>query len=124
LVNACRKPGQWQSYDIIFKSPRFDAQGKLLSPAYVTVLQNNVLVQDHYALLGETSYFRAPRYQPHPPRLPLELQYHFNPVRFRNIWIRNLPDERPPKRSGPAGTARSVDQETSGPGGNSARGKD
>jgi hypothetical protein len=102
LVNACRKPGQWQTYDIVFRSPRFDAQGKLTRPACVTVLHNGVLVQDHYELQGETSYFHAPRYQAHPPKMPLELQYHWNPVRFRNIWIRELPEESPPIAGGDA----------------------
>jgi hypothetical protein len=103
LVNACRKPGQWQTYDIIFKSPRFDAKGKLAKPGYVTVLHNGVLVQDHFELQGDTSYVCAPRYQAHPAKMPLELQYHLNPVRFRNIWIRELPEEQAPKFGSPPG---------------------
>jgi hypothetical protein len=91
LVNVCRKPGQWQSYDIIFEAPRFDAQGKLLRPAYVTILQNGVLVQNHYAIQGTTAWDVAPKYTAHPAKLPLSLQYHHNPMRFRNIWIRELP---------------------------------
>jgi hypothetical protein len=103
LVNASRKPGEWQTYDIIFKAPRFDPKGKLQRPATVTVLQNGVLVQDHFELLGDTPFHRAPRYDAHSAKLPLELQYHFNPVRFRNIWIRELPEEQPPKRIAPPG---------------------
>jgi hypothetical protein len=90
LVNACRKPGQWQTYDIIFTAPRFDDEGKLAKPGYVTVLHNGVLVQNHFELRGGTSYYEAPKYTAHPPKLPLTLQYHNNKVRFRNIWIREL----------------------------------
>lgn len=92
LVNACRKPGEWQSYDIIWKAPRFDEDGNLLSPAFVTVLQNGVVVQNHFELQGDTPYHRPPAYQPHPPKGPITLQYHGNPVRFRNIWVRELAD--------------------------------
>jgi hypothetical protein len=90
LVNACRKPGEWQSYDIIFTAPKFDDQGGLVEPAYLTVLQNGVLVQNHFKLEGDTPYHRAPQYTAHAAKLPLELQYHGNPVRFRNIWIREI----------------------------------
>jgi hypothetical protein len=90
LVNACRKPGEWQTYDIIFTAPRFHADGSLKSHAYVTVLQNGVLVQNHYQLQGPTDYINPPRYQAHPPREPISLQFHGNPTRFRNIWIRDL----------------------------------
>jgi hypothetical protein len=93
LVNACRKPGEWQTYDIIFMAPRFDAAGKLLQPAYITVLHNGVLVQNHFELLGETDYRRLPNYSRHEAKLPLRLQHHGHPVRFRNIWIRELEDE-------------------------------
>jgi hypothetical protein len=92
LVNACRPPGQWQTYDIIFHGPRFDRNGKLLRPAYVTALHNGVLVQDHVALTGPTQHQQRPPYQPHPEKLPLLLQEHNNPVRFRNVWIRELPE--------------------------------
>jgi hypothetical protein len=90
LVNACRKPGEWQTYDIIFTAPRFDLQGRLMTPAYATVLHNGVLVQNHFKLAGDTPYNRPPSYTPHPAKMPLELQYHRNPVRFRNIWIREI----------------------------------
>jgi hypothetical protein len=92
LVNASRKPGEWQSYDVIFHAPRFDERGSLLKPGYVTVLHNGVLVQDHTELLGKTDYENPPAYAPHPERQPISLQFHGNPVRFRNIWIREIPD--------------------------------
>ena len=90
LVNVNRKPGEWQTYDIIWQGPRFDAAGKLTRPAYITVLQNGVLVQNHFKLRGQTFWDQKPHYSPHPPKLPLSLQFHANPVRFRNIWIREL----------------------------------
>lgn len=90
LVNACRKPGEWQTYDIIFDAPKFDAQGKLSKPGYVTVLHNGVLIQNHAELQGTTAWDRAPAYEPHADKLPLSIQDHGNPVRFRNIWIREL----------------------------------
>ncbi len=99
MVNACRKPGEWQSYDIVFEAPRFQ-DGKLARPAYVTVIHNGVLVQNHFELLGETPFDRAPSYKPHPEKQPLALMYHGNPVRFRNIWIREIHEaqgERPTK---------------------------
>ncbi|GAB4138798.1 MAG: DUF1080 domain-containing protein [Planctomycetota bacterium] len=91
LVNACRGPGEWQTYDIVFRAPRFDDTGALRSPATVTVLHNGVLVQDHEAFLGPTGHRRDPSYVAHGPKAPLLLQDHGNPVRFRNIWIRELP---------------------------------
>ena len=89
-VNACRKPGEWQAYDIVFTAPRFGDQGKLVKPAYITILQNGVLVQNHFELLGGTFYDRPPAYEPHPAKAPIHLQFHGNPVRFRNIWIREI----------------------------------
>ena len=97
LVNACRGPGEWQTYDIIFDAPKFDAQGKLVKPAYVTVLHNGVLVQNHSELMGTTAWDRAPAYETHADKLPLQIQDHGNPVRFRNIWIRELEDRPQPK---------------------------
>ena len=90
LVNAARPPGQWQSYDIVFHGPRFDSAGKLLRPARVTVLHNGVLVQDNVELSGPTAHKARPPYSPQPEKLPLALQDHSNPIRFRNIWIREL----------------------------------
>ncbi len=90
LVNAVRPPGQWQIYDIIFRSPKFDDQGKCTSPAFFTVLHNGVLVQDHVELTGPTENKARPPYKAHPEKLPLMLQDHSCPVRYRNIWIREL----------------------------------
>ena len=89
LVNACRPPGQWQTYDIVFHRPLFDASRRLLKRARVTVFQNGVLIQDNVAILGPTHGGRHP-YHYTPARMPLELQDHHNPVRYRNIWIREL----------------------------------
>jgi hypothetical protein len=93
LVNACRPPGQWQTYDIIFHRPRFDAAGGVTAPARLTVLHNGVLVQDDVTLSGPTAHTRRPPYERHEDRLPISLQDHGTRVRFRNIWIRDL--ERP-----------------------------
>jgi len=90
LVNAMKPPGEWQSYDIVFTAPRFAQDGTLISPAYVTVLHNGVLVQNHVELLGKTVYMGQPSYAEHPPMQPLMLQDHGNPVSFRNIWVRAL----------------------------------
>ncbi len=90
LVNSCRKPGEWQSYDIVFEAPRFDASGKVMDPGYLTVLQNGVLIQNHVKILGDTAWLGAPGYTQHPPKQPLALQDHGCPVRYRNIWIREL----------------------------------
>ncbi len=87
-VNASRGPGEWQSYDIIFEAPRFAEDGQLLRPAYITVLHNGVLIHNHLALQGGTFWDRAPHYERHPDKLPLHIQDHGDPVRFRNIWIR------------------------------------
>jgi hypothetical protein len=90
LVNASRPPGEWQSYDIIYHAPRFDANGALVKAATVTVLHNGVLVQDHVDIMGPTGVRGRPRYSAHPLKQPLSLQDHHNPVRYRNIWIRDL----------------------------------
>lgn len=90
LVNASRPPGVWQSYDIVFRRPRFDASGRVQSPAIVTVLHNGVLVQDHAQLVGPTANQSRPPYTAHADRLPIALQDHGHPVRFRNIWLRDL----------------------------------
>jgi hypothetical protein len=90
MVNCCRKPGEWQSYDIVFNAPRFGEGGRLVKPGYVTVLQNGVLIQNHTELLGSTFYDQPPKYEPHPPKGRILLQYHHNAVRFRNIWIREI----------------------------------
>ena len=92
MVNASRKPGEWQTYDILWQCPKFDEKGKLLTPAYVTVLHNGVVVQNHFELTGGTSWTEKPHYTAHPAKLPITLQFHGNPVRYRNIWIREMKD--------------------------------
>jgi len=89
-VNASRPPGQWQSYDIVFHGPRFDKEGKLIRAARVTVLHNGALVQDNVKLSGPTAHRQRPPYTAHAEKLPLALQDHGTPVRYRNIWIREL----------------------------------
>ena len=90
MVNASRRPGEWQSYDVFFRAPRFAEDGALLTPSYITVVHNGVLVQDHVELKGTTAYIGQPSYQKHQPKEPLMLQEHGNPVSYRNIWIREL----------------------------------
>jgi hypothetical protein len=90
LVNPARRPGEWNSYDIVFRRPRFDATGKVVTPGRVTVFFNGVLVQDDQELLGPTSFGRRAPYEAHPERLPIELQDHDDKVKYRNIWVRRL----------------------------------
>jgi hypothetical protein len=101
LVNACLPPGEWQSFDIFFRRDRYDADGKLLQPARITVLHNGILVQDNVELWGPTSWLQHLPYKPHPDKLPLSLQDHGNPVRYRNIWLRELPEWRAPGPASP-----------------------
>jgi len=89
LVNASRPPGEWQTYDIVFRAPVFE-EGALVRPARATVLHNGVLVQDAQELIGRTAHKAVATYEPHPAEGPLQLQDHGNPVRFRNVWIRRL----------------------------------
>lgn len=97
LVNASKKPGQWQTFDIVFKAPVFDDAGKLTRAAYITVLHNGVAVQNNFEILGTTAWDAAPKYNVHPAKLPIQLQFHGNPVRFRNIWVRELERVTPGK---------------------------
>jgi len=95
LVNACRKPGEWQSYDIIFHRPVFDASGNVVKRATFTILHNGVLIQDHLELSGGTlwkSKHSVVPYEAHGDKGPITLQDHGNPVSFRNIWVRELAD--------------------------------
>ena len=89
LVNACKKAGEWQTYDIIFQAPKFKADGTLETPAFITVMHNGVLVQNHYELKGATMYIGAPAYSAHGAK-PLSLQDHNHGVSYRNIWVRKL----------------------------------
>jgi len=90
LVNASKPPGEWQAYDIIFNAPEFDASGELAKPAYITVMHNGVLIQNHAEIKGPAIYIGQPYYVAHPEKLPLILQDHGDKVRFRNIWAREL----------------------------------
>ena len=94
LVNACLPPGKWQAFDIVFRRPRFHRDGRLASPARMTVIQNGVLVQDNVELWGPTNWLQHSPYEYHPDRLPLALQDHGNPIRFRNIWLRELSEQQ------------------------------
>jgi hypothetical protein len=87
-VNACRPPGEWQSYDIIWQGPRFDGDD-LTRPAVVTVLHNGVVVQNRTELIGDTRHAEVGEYEPHDPEAPLRLQDHGDRVRFRNVWYRS-----------------------------------
>jgi len=93
LVNAMRKPGEWQVYDVIWTAPTFNDDGTVKSPAYVTAFHNGALVQNHVALKGNTEYIGLPAYHKHGPA-PILLQAHGDPsppISFRNIWLRELP---------------------------------
>ena len=92
LVNASRKPGEWQTYDVVWTAPVFHADGALETPAFVTLFHNGVLVQNHFGLLGETVYIGKPAYRKY-DRAAIELQAHHDPsapISFRNIWVREL----------------------------------
>lgn len=89
LANACKKPGEWQVYDIIYTEPRFDDDDRVVIPAYVTVIHNGVLLLNHVAIWGPTEYIGYPVYKAH-GKAPLRLQDHNNPVSYRNIWVREL----------------------------------
>jgi len=118
LANAMRKPGEWNTYQIIFNAPRFRGNGDVERPAYVTLIQNGVLLLNNFELYGPTSYTEAPHYKPHAETGPISLQFHGDAVRFRNIWLRELkpvvgrrvsaPFNLPlaPKPEQPAGTAK------------------
>jgi hypothetical protein len=89
-VNASKPPGQWQVYDIVFTAPRFKEDGSVETPAYITALHNGVLVQNHVALLGPMTFRALAKYTPHGPKGPLAFQDHGNPVKYRNIWVREI----------------------------------
>ena len=93
LVNASLPPGQWQAYDIVFRRPHFSPDGSVAKPATVTVLHNGVLVQDHVEIKGKSAHKTDAKYVKHDDKLPISLQFHGNPTRFRNIWVRQLAGE-------------------------------
>ena len=98
LVNATRKPGEWQTYDILFEAPKFDGD-KVTKPAFVTVILNGVMLHVHKELLGTTLNRQLAKYTPHAAELPFFLQDHNTPVRYRNIWVRrtgtyDLPEKK------------------------------
>ena len=90
MVNASKKPGEWQTYDIVFTAPRFDIDGKVEKPAHVTVLHNGVVVQNHTEIIGFTNFDKPNVYVKHAEKLPIVLMFHGDPVRFRNIWVREF----------------------------------
>ncbi len=90
MVNAMRAPGQWNAYDIIWTCPRFNEDGSLKSPAFITALHNGAVVLNHFELKGDTPFNSPPKYKKHDATGPISLQDHGNPVRFRNIWVREL----------------------------------
>jgi hypothetical protein len=104
LVNASKPPGEWQTYDIIFESPRWNDSGELVKKVGITVLHNGVVVQNHYeftgitdGITGEVPWKSLSKYsRPHPPEVFIELQDHNNPVRYRNIWVRPLGEHDKP----------------------------
>lgn len=100
MANAMRKPGEWNYYDIVFKAPKFKGNGDIDQPGYVTLIQNGVLMLNHFELQGATGFVSAPHYQPHAETGPIAIQFHNDPVRFRNIWVREI---KPPagRRTGP-----------------------
>jgi len=89
LVNPCRKPGEWQVYDVIYTAPKFNKDSQMVIPPYITVILNGVLVQNHTAIQGTTPYIGQPEWHPH-GKGPIRLQDHNNPTSFRNIWIREI----------------------------------
>ncbi len=90
LVNAVRKPGEWQTYDVVFEAPKWDADGNLLKKAYITVFHNGVVTHNRQPYLGATGHKSVGNYNKVQETGPIKLQDHGNPTRFRNIWVREL----------------------------------
>ena len=95
-----RKPGEWNYYDIVFTVPKFKGNGDIDQPGHVTLIQNGVLMLNHFELMGPTNFLEAPHDKPHAETGPISLQFHGDSVRFRNIWVREI---KPPvgHRTGP-----------------------
>jgi hypothetical protein len=89
-VNACRAPGEWQTFDILFTRPRFTAAGLVAKPGRVSVVHNGVAIHADTVIKGPTAWHEPPAYKPHPDALPIRIQDHGNPVQFRNIWVRPI----------------------------------
>lgn len=104
LVNVTRPPGEWQTYDILYTAPRFDAAGKLTAPARITAFHNGVLIQHNSEPTGPTSWLERAPYSAHPEKQPIAFQDHGNPVRYRNIWLRELGQPGKPEISPPIAT--------------------
>lgn len=117
-VNASLPPGQWQTYDVIWTAPRFDEQGKLIAKARLTVFHNGVLVQNDAELTGPTGWVGRVPYQAHAERLPIAFQDHGNPVRYRNVWVRELGNARKKEFMLPETTLQSYVGEYGKPPGN------
>jgi hypothetical protein len=100
MVNVMRPPGEWNTYDIVFTAPRFNDDGTLKKAAYITVLHNGVLTLNHFKIKGHTPFNEPPKYEKH-GKLPIHLQDHGNPVRFRNIWVREFKPLRGKKEREP-----------------------
>ena len=96
LANASRPPGEWQTYDVAFRRPRFDKSGKLMEPARITLIHNGILVQNNEEPWGGTNWLEPAPYDAQADRGPIELQDHDHPVRFRNFWVRELPERAAP----------------------------
>lgn len=96
MVNICKKPGEWQYYDIIYNRPVLKIENEqvveVIRPAYITVMQNGAVVVNHWEIKGDTFWHRSPCYQPHEDTGSIKLQDHGNRMQFRNIWVREIPD--------------------------------
>ena len=94
LVNVCRPNGQWNSYDILFQAPVFADNGDLVSPAYVTVIFNGVVVQNNFAMTGTTAHMARAKYKKHADKMPIRIQDHSDPIKFANIWVMEIPSHQ------------------------------
>lgn len=97
LVNAVRKPGEWNAYDIVFEAPQFAGE-KVVKPAYATVFLNGIVLHNRKEIIGRMAHREVGTYAPHAPEEPLLLQDHDTPVRYRNIWVRRLAGYDQPER--------------------------